>query len=423
MADEKRGFSDQEKAELKETYNELEKKLGTKVADEIKAKVDAVIEPLNKELEGLKAFKVDAEKTQKENQKWIDEQIAKGKRIEVADNGNVSTALAKAFNDRKEDLKNYGKTRSSIVFELKTVGDIGANSNLSVSGTPAFQHGGMLWGPGRKGFETRHIRDLCRVVPQSDGTDAYVIRDNGGEGGPTSVAPLGAKPQSDRDWVKTIIPITKIAHYYKLPEEYLMDIPWMQDEVTGIGVEELLVKEDTMFLTNSAGGEFLGLNQTLNSTAYSTPAALAALFTGANRDANNYDVLVAALTQLRIANPSSVPTAVLMYPSDYAKILLEKDLNNNYVFGPPNSAFPNVFGAPIIPHTAVTSDKFFLGDFSKVKVGVRAGLSVRFYDQNEDDAINNLVTVVIEERVTIAADRADRIIYGDFSDAQTALES
>ena len=161
----------------------------------------------------------------------------------------------------------------------------------------------------------------------------------------------------------------------------------------------------------------------MNSTAYSTPAALAAYFTGASRDANNYDVLVAAMTQLRLANPSSMANVILMNPADYAKLLLEKDTTNNYVFGAPNQAIPSVLGIGIVAHNAVTSDKFFLGDFSKVKVGVRAGLTVRFYDQNEDDAIYNLVTVVIEERVTIAADRADRIIYGDFSDAQTALES
>jgi hypothetical protein len=62
-----------------------------------------------------------------------------------------------------------------------------------------------------------------------------------------------------------------------------------------------------------------------------------------------------------------------------------------------------------------------LGDFSKVRVAQRAGVSVRFYDQNEDDAIKNMVTVVIEERVAVVADRADRLIYGDFSDARTAL--
>ena len=420
--EETKGFSPEEKAQLKEALSQVENALGTKMAKSIEDVVKKA-ESLENEVGGLKEFKVKAEKEAAENQKALDELIAKGKKIEVAENANASTALAKALEANKEKLANYKSNRVAISFELKTVGDIGANSNISVSGTPAFAHGGMLWGPGRKGFEISHVRDFCRVVPQAAGTDAYVIRDGGGEGGPTTVAVGAVKPQADRDWVKTVIPITKIATYYKVPEEYLQDIVWMQDEVSGVGVEELLAKEDSLFLTNSTGGEFAGLNQTLNSTAFSVPTQLSKIFTGANRDANEYDVLVAALTQLRIANPSSNANVCLLHPGDYARLLLEKDLDNNYIFGAPNAAIPTVLGVSIRPHTAVTSDKFFIGDFSKVKVGVRSPLSVRFYDQNEDDAIYNMVTVVIEERVTIAADRADRIIYGDFSDAMTSLES
>ena len=419
-AKDKKGFTPEEKAELKELYTQVETALGTKVAKQIE---DVVKESdsLKTEVKGLNEFKVKAEKDAAENQKALDELIAKGKKIEVETGGNIGAEFAKSMEANKEKLKGYKDSRTPISFQLKTVGNIGANSNLSISGTPAFQHGPMVWGPGRKAFAKTHIRDLCMVMPLGEGQDFYVVRDGGGEGGPTSVALGAAKPQSDRDWVKTIVAITKIAHHYKVPEEYLADIPWMQTEITGVGVEELLAKEDTMFLTNSAGGEFLGLNQTFNSTAYSTPSALSALFTGANRDANNYDVLVAALTQLGLLN--KVATDILLNPADFAKLLLEKDLNNNYIFGAPNAAIPNVLGVAIHMHTAVTSDKFYVGDFSKVKIPVRAGLSVRFYDQNEDDAIKNLVTVVIEERVSIAADRADSIIYGDFSDAQTALES
>jgi hypothetical protein len=34
-----------------------------------------------------------------------------------------------------------------------------------------------------------------------------------------------------------------------------------------------------------------------------------------------------------------------------------------------------------------------------------------------------MVTVVIEERVTVVAGRADYLYYGDFSDSRTALET
>ena len=419
MAEEKKGFSEAELSELKSVLGDVESKMGTKAAKQIEEHLEKAINPLKSEIDGLKQYKMDAEKAAVENQKALDDLIAKGKNVIV--DGSTKSQFAQAFEAQKDALANYTKNgRKAIQFEMKTVGNIGANSNISVSGTPAFIPGPALWEPGRKPYEMKHVRDFMRVVPQGSGTDAYVIRDAGGEGGPTSVGVGAAKPQSDRDWGKTLVPITKVAHYYKVPEEYLADIPWMQDEITGVGVEELLAKEDSMFLTNSAGGEFLGLNQTFNSTAYSTPTSLAGLFTG-SIEANNYDVLVAAWTQLR--NLKSAANAVLLHPSDYAVMILSKDTTGNYLFGAPNQNIPNLFGAPIAPHTAVTSDKFFLGDFSKVKVGVRAGLTVRFYDQNENDAIYNMVTILIEERVTMAADRADRIIYGDFSDAQTALES
>lgn len=422
MADEKKGFSAEEQAELKTALGEIESKLGTKVADQTKAAIDKAMEPLNNKLSDLEKYKVSAEEAQVKNQDALDKLIAENKLIKTSgsDEKSLKAQMAKAFEEKKDLLAKYKDSRTPISFELKTVGDIGANSNISVSGTPAFVPGPALWEPGRKPYEVRHIRDLMRVVAQGQGTDAYVIRDAGGEGGPTTVGVGGAKPQSDRDWVKTQIPITKVAHYYKVPEEYLADIVWMQDEITGVGIEELLAKEDSLILTNSAGGEFLGLNQSLNSTAFSCPTALVNLFTG-SITANNYDVLVAAWTQLR--NLKSSTTGVLLHPSDYAAMILTKDTTGQYPFGAPNQSIPNLFGAPIVPHTAVTSDKFFLGDFTKVKVGVRAGLSVRFYDQNEDDAIYNMVTVVIEERITMAADRADRIIYGDFSDARADLQS
>ena len=414
-----KGFNEVELLQLKENLNEIEKNIGTKMADQTKQAVETAMKPVSDEVEGLKKFKAEQAEFSETTKKWMDEQEKKAGRIQVVSEGNMGSEMRKAFEANKDALANYKNARTPISFELKAVGNIGANSNISVSGTPAFAHGGALSEPGRKPYEMRHVRDLgMRVVNLPAGMDTFVIRDAGGEGAPTAVTAGSAKPQSDRDWVKTVVPITKIAHYYKVPEEYLMDIAWMQDEITGVGVEELLGVEDSLMLTASASStQFAGLNQSFNSTAFSAPASLAL----AIEAANNYDVLVAAWTQLR--NLKSNATAVVLHPSDYAKLILTKDTTGSYVFGAPNQAIPNLFGAPIVPHTAVTSDKYYLGDFSKVKVGVRAGLSVRFFDQDQDDAIKNLVTIVIEERITMAADRADRIIYGDFSSDAAALET
>lgn len=415
-----KGFNEVELKQLKENLSEIESNIGTKMADKVKEDVSNALKPVMDEVDGLKKYRIDSEEAQKKASQAIDELSKKANRIQVDTNGNnINTELKAALEANKEKLADYKNSRQAISFEMKAVGNIGANSNISVSGTPAFAHGGALSEPGRKPYEIRHMRDMgIRVVPLAVGMDTYVTRDAGGEGAPTAVTAGSGKPQSDRDWVKTIVPITKIAHYYKVPEEYLTDITWMMDEITGVGVEELMALEDSLILTATASStQFAGLNQTFNSTAFAAPASLAL----AIESANNYDVLVAAWTQLR--NLKSSATGVILHPSDYAKMILTKDSQNNYVFGAPNQSVPNLFGAPIVPHTAITSDKYFVGDFTKVRMGVRAGLSVRVFDQDQDDAIKNLVTIVIEERVTMAADRADRIIYGDFSSDAAALET
>jgi HK97 family phage major capsid protein len=399
------------------------------LGDSVKSQIDSVKADAVAQVEGLKnevttqVSEVKSEiKVVKDEQTKQQEQITEmlkangALRMQAESTKSFKDQIGEQLEKRKADLKGYGEKRQPIAMEVKAVGDMAA-ANTTISGTTTFAGNSQLGGVGRKPYEVRHVRDFVRV--QSLSTDsAYVIRDNAGEGGPTAVAMAGAKPQSDRDYVKLVVPVTKIAHYFKIPEEMLEDISWLSNEITAVGVEELLAKEDDLFLNQAAGaGLFAGLTTSTNSTAFAAPASLALAIEGAN----NYDVLVAAWTQLQTLKGNA--NLVLCNPADYARMILSKATTGEYVFGAPNMAIPNIFGVPLVPHNAITSDKYLLGDFSKVYVGQRAGISVRFYDQNEDDAINNMVTIVIEERATIVADRADRIIYGDFSTDRAALET
>ncbi len=392
-----------------------EKKMKEAISAEIKAleaKIPSVDE-LKTGIEDIKQWQVKKDEADKKNQEALDSLIANGQKRDTK-SATFNDALGEALEQKKEDLKSYGKKRNQINIDIKAVGNMGAG-NLTTSGTETFA-GNTFLGVGRKPYNVAHIRDILSVQPITTDS-AYVIRDSGGEGGPTAVQMGAAKPQTDRDYVKLIAPVTKIAHYFKIPEEMLSDNSWLQNEISGIGLEELLAKEDDLILNQVGGaGLFAGLTTATNSTAWAAPGSLAL---GIDQ-ANNYDVLVAGWTQARNAKVS--PNYILCHPSDYARMVLSKATTGEYVFGAPNVSIPNVFGIPIIPHTAMTSDKFLIGDFSKVKLGQREGVSVRLYDQNEDDAIKNMVTVVIEERVTVVAGRADYLYYGDFSDARTALE-
>lgn len=393
-----------------------EKKMKEAISAEIKAleaKIPSVDE-LKTGIEDIKQWQVKKDEADKKNQEALDSLIANGQKRDTK-SATFNDALGEALEQKKEDLKSYGKKRNQINIDIKAVGDMGSG-NLTTSGTETFA-GNTFLGVGRKPYNVAHIRDILSVQPITTDS-AYVIRDSGGEGGPTAVQMGAAKPQTDRDYVKLIAPVTKIAHYFKIPEEMLSDNSWLQNEISGIGLEELLAKEDDLILNQVGGaGLFAGLTTATNSTAWAAPGSLAL---GIDQ-ANNYDVLVAGWTQARNAKVS--PNYILCHPSDYARMVLSKATTGEYVFGAPNVSIPNVFGIPIIPHTAMTSDKFLIGDFSKVKLGQREGVSVRLYDQNEDDAIKNMVTVVIEERITVVAGRADYLYYGDFSDSRTALET
>ncbi len=416
---------------LQEQLVELKSQLETSLTEKAKSEIALQIKSLEEKMKPVDLTEIKAEikkvtdwqvtkdEADKKNQQALDELIAHQSKRKTPEKGtSFKDALGEAMEQKKEQIAGYAKNRSQINLELKAVGNMGSG-NLTTSGTGTFSGNVMIGGIGRKPYEISHIRNIVNVQPIATDS-AYVVRDAAGEGGPTAVAMAAAKPQSDRDYVKLIVPVTKIAHYFKIPEEMLADNSWLQNEISAIGVEELLAKEDDLLLNQvAAAGLFAGLTTATNSTAFAAPASLAL---GVDL-ANNYDVLVAAWTQARNAKVS--PNYALCNPSDYAKMILTKEsaTSGTYVFGAPNIAIPNIFGIPLIPHTAMTSDKFLMGDFSKVTLGQREGVSVRFYDQNEDDAIKNMVTVVIEERVTIVAGRADYLYYGDFSDGRAALET
>lgn len=422
MADENKSATDGIVAEIKTSVDNFTKKAGEieTVVNEVKTTVNETSQKLitlDTGIKSLNEWKVGKDKADEANQKAIDELLLKAKDIHLGpklDKDSFKEALLAELQAKKENLTGYKKSRAPFALDLKVVGDIGA-AQFTTSGTNTFAGPTMMPGVAGPAFRKTHVRDILGTTPvQTD--SVAVLRSSVGEGGPTTVAVGGLKPQSDADWVKVIIPITKVAHYYTVPEEYLEDITWLANDITNIGIEELMRVEDNELVSNAAAGEFTGLVQ--NSTAYAAPAGLAL----GVEAANNYDVLVSAIVQLRNANRDA--NMILMDNDSWAQMVLAKDANDNYLFGAPNIAFPNVYGIPIVPLTVSTlADKFIVGDKNFATVAVRSGISVRFYDQHANNAIYNLVTIVIEERIALVVKRTDAFIYGDFSDARAALET
>jgi HK97 family phage major capsid protein len=79
---------------------------------------------------------------------------------------------------------------------------------------------------------------------------------------------------------------------------------------------------------------------------------------------------------------------------------------------------PRIAGVPLIANTAVTTGDFLVGDFSMgAQLFDRQQSSIRFFEQDQDNAIRNVVTVVASERLALAIYRPTAFVYGDFASA------
>ena len=319
---------------------------------------------------------------------------------------SLSAQIKKGLDENRAKFKSEKKGFNFNVdgLHMKAVGNMSSSGNLTADAgyfLDPYTVPGVFMQP----YELQHIRDIIPSSTLTNSDKVAYITDESGEGGPAEVAEGGAKPKTDRDFKKNINLVSKIAHYFKIPEEMIDDNDFLLSAIQIIGLAELKKKEDNLFLTkNGAGQEFDGL--LISATAFSDP-------TGTDLT-QKYDVLIAAATQIR--NNLQSANFILMNPSDIADLLLVKDSQGRYIFPEAiNSGVPRVLGIPIIGHTLMTADNFLIGDRNASRIWDRMGANIRFYDQNEDDAIKNMSTVVIEERTTLTTFYKKAYVTGVFS--------
>lgn len=265
--------------------------------------------------------------------------------------------------------------------------------------------------------EEVHLRNLLPVGNTNSNIIRH-IRDMGGEGGPGMVDAGGTKPQIDRDLQIYDSPVRKIATYFRVPEEMIEDIPYLSSFLSQIGMEEVMVVEDAQILYGDGTGQNLtGL--------FTAATAFAAGTSVIGASSNQYDVLRAAKKQLRVAKIGG-PLVGLISPVDWFEMKSIKDTTNNYVLlggGNGIDLSMNIDGIQLIEHTAITAGDFIVFSPRAAQIFDRTGTSVRFYDQDQDNAIKNLITIVIEKRLALVIYRPTAIVDGTFAAGITDLTS
>ena len=212
-------------------------------------------------------------------------------------------------------------------------------------------------------------------------------------GAPKSVAQGATKPQFHVPYTPVTVPLQKIAGWFYETDELLSDAPFLRSAIDNRGMFELAKAADAYLATT------LLATSGIQSATYATTLSADDIFNAMMgiKTQTGYDA-----------------DAILINPTDYAALRLAKDgssqyYGGGYFFAPYGNGNletqPGIWGLKTVVTTAVAAGTVLVGAFKAAASVVNKageGASIEVHRGDHDDAINNRVTVVVEERLALA---------------------
>lgn len=413
-------------AEVNEQLKNMETSLKGQLADmekNLAEKNEGRVKEIKGELENtLNAYKAEVEKVGGERQKQLDaieielkKYKSQGANAAEAMGKTAVQVLAEKFAKDEESFKNRdnGNLKHKS-FEMKAAATM--TFGASTTGTVVDRQ----YIPGIFGTVRRRdrIRNLLNQGVMSGDAIEYVVQ-TGGEGGANNVDEGGSKPLTDKDIALKSAPARKIAHHIRVSDELLNDLNGLAAFLTFQGTEDVYDKEDQQLLFGTGSGTPTQLEGLTVGSGLLTAASTS--LTGVSNP-QKVDAVIAAMEALS-ANEYMADT-IIMNPADVYGIQVLKGSDSDYLRRVNFTADGRLIigGIPVAVSTAMTPGSFLAAELNRAAVMYqREGLSVRFFDQDQNNAILNLVTVVIEERVALAKPYQNAIYFDSFADTITAI--
>lgn len=242
------------------------------------------------------------------------------------------------------------------------------------------------------------VADLFSTERIASGALTFFVESATVEGGPAYTTEGGTKPMmSFGDPTPVTVALQKIASHMKESDEMIEDAQWLADAINGRGLYQHELAVENYLVTALAGTSGIGTGSKL------TPDGL-------------FNAMMTVQT-----NSGFAADAIVLNPTDYANIRLRKDSNGQYYGGGfmyngygngDVVAQPSIWGVPTIITPAVAAGTAFVGAFKAGASVVRKnnGVVVDIANQNEDDFIKNLITILIEERLALAVRRPSAFV-------------
>lgn len=244
------------------------------------------------------------------------------------------------------------------------------------------------------------IRDLIAPGRTNSNLVNY-IKETGFTNNAATLAEAGAKPQSTITHSLVGAAVKKMAHFIKASSEILDDFPALMSQIDARLTYGLKIKEEAQLLTGSGTGNNLNGIYT-QATAFSAPIVVGS--------PTKIDTLRLMLLQAELAEfPSD---GIVIHPSEWAFIELLKDTTGRYLIGNPQGNLqPSLWGRSVITTQSMAADTALVGAFAlAAQIFDRTEASITIATENEDDFINNLITILIEERLALAVYRPEAFI-------------
>lgn len=212
------------------------------------------------------------------------------------------------------------------------------------------------------------------------------------EGTPAATAEGAKKPQNSTSFEPVTLALTKIAAYIKETDEILYDEPFLASEVQNSLVFQLGKVEDAAIINAIQGTTGIGAE-----TYDGTTVTFA-------------DGILKAIQKVK-SDSAYDASVVILNPADVFTLLTSKDSNNQYygggyfsgAYGNGGFQLPgSIWGVQIYASSEITQGQALVAAREAVKIWKKGGLDVRLYEQNEDDAIYNRVTLLAEQRLACA---------------------
>lgn len=309
----------------------------------------------------------------------------------------------KSFAERAaEDLKKGWNGSTSGKVDVKSFSKaLGSGTASAGALVQAQQLPGILM----PGLRRLTIRDLLAQGRTTSNAIEYV-RENVFTSGAAPVAEGALKPESQLTFTKETANVKTIAHWIQASRQIMDDAPMLESYVNGrllFGLD--LVEEGQLLNGDGTGDNLIGLNNV--ATAYATSLNA----TGDTRA----DQIAHAIFQ--VSESEFEASGLILNPRDWHAIALLKDADGRYIFGGPAAFAAKVmWGLPVVATKAQAQGTFTVGGFDLAsQIWDRMDATIEISNQDRDNFVKNMLTILCEERLAVTHYRPTAIIKGAFT--------